>query len=74
MPEVLGDAGVYFDPENPNDIARALRELIESPALRTKLAQASFERAQRYSWRRCAHETLSFLAEVARSHPIGGRT
>jgi glycosyltransferase involved in cell wall biosynthesis len=68
MPEVLGDAGVYFDPEDPNDIARALHELIESPMLRSRLAQASFERAPRYSWRRCADETLSFLAEVARSY------
>jgi glycosyltransferase involved in cell wall biosynthesis len=65
MPEVLGDAGVYFDPEDPNDIARALRELIESPVLRTKLARASFGRVQRYSWRRCADETFSFLASVA---------
>jgi glycosyltransferase involved in cell wall biosynthesis len=66
MTEVLGDAGVYFDPESPNDIARALRELIESPVLRTKLARASFERAHRYSWRRCADETFGFLAEIAR--------
>jgi glycosyltransferase involved in cell wall biosynthesis len=68
MPEVLGDAGVYFDPEDPHDIARALRTLIESPMLRSKLAQASFEQVPRYSWRRCAAETFSFLAEVARSY------
>jgi glycosyltransferase involved in cell wall biosynthesis len=65
MPEVLGDAGVYFDPENAGDIARALRELIDTPELRTKLAKASFERAQVYSWRRCANETFGFLASVA---------
>jgi glycosyltransferase involved in cell wall biosynthesis len=68
MPEVLGDTGTYFDPEAPKDIARALRELIESPGLRTKLAHASYERVQRYSWRRCAEETFSFLAEIARSY------
>lgn len=65
MPEVLGDAGIYFDPENPSDIARALRELIESPALRTKLATASFERARGYSWQQCANETFAFLADIA---------
>jgi len=64
MPEVLGDAGVYFDPENPDDIARALHTLIESPDLRAKLAKASFERVRSYSWRRCADETFRFLAEV----------
>jgi glycosyltransferase involved in cell wall biosynthesis len=65
MPELLGDAGVYFDPENPRDIARALRELIDSPELRTGKAKASFERAKNYSWERCARETFGFLADIA---------
>lgn len=68
MPEVLGDAGVYFDPESPNDIALALRRLINSPELRDKLSKASFERARVYSWQRCAQETFSFLSEVAFAH------
>lgn len=67
MPEVLGDAGVYFDPENSRDIARALKELIESPELRAKLAKASLERSQGYSWRRCAEETFAFLDDVTRT-------
>jgi glycosyltransferase involved in cell wall biosynthesis len=71
MPEVLGDAGVYFDPEDPEDIARALRQLIGSPVLRASLAAASFARAQSYSWRRCADETFEFLAAVA--HAGGAR-
>ena len=65
MPELLGDAGVYFDPENPDDIARALRELIDSPDLRARLAKSSSERMPVYSWRRCARETFAFLADVA---------
>jgi glycosyltransferase involved in cell wall biosynthesis len=68
MPEVLGDAGVYFDPERPADIAGALRELLTSPPLRARLAQAAYQRAQRYSWERCAAETLQFLGLVARTH------
>ena len=64
MPEVLGDAGVYFDPEQPEEIARALRELIESPQLRTELANASYQRAQQFSWQRCADETFGFLVAV----------
>lgn len=65
MPEMLGDAGIYFDPENPDDIARALRQLINSPALRQELAEAAFERAQTYSWQRCAEETFEFLSKVS---------
>lgn len=64
MPEVLGDAGVYFDPEDASDIGRALMKLIESPDLRARLAQAAFGRAQAYSWRRCANETFAFLGEL----------
>ncbi len=65
MPDMLGDAGLYFDPEKPAEIAAALRELISSPELRMRLAQASYERAQQYSWQRCADETFGFLAEIA---------
>jgi glycosyltransferase involved in cell wall biosynthesis len=64
MPEVLGQAGVFFNPEQPEDIARALRELIESPQTRTELARASYERIQQYSWLRCADETFRFLVGV----------
>jgi glycosyltransferase involved in cell wall biosynthesis len=65
MPEVLGTAGIYFDPEDAADVARALKELIDAPAERSKLAQASYQRMQLYSWTRCAHETLGFLAQLA---------
>lgn len=64
MPEVMGEVGMYLDPEQPSDIARALLELIMSPQLRTELANASFERAQQYSWQRCALETFGFLVAV----------
>ncbi|RPH52586.1 MAG: glycosyltransferase family 1 protein [Desulfobacteraceae bacterium] len=70
MPQILGNAGVYFDPEKPNDILRAIRTLITSPDLRTRLAQLSFERVQVYSWRRCADETFGFLVRVACDYKI----
>jgi len=70
MPEVLGDAAIYFDPESPDSIASALLELINSVGLREKLAQLSFERAQQYSWEKCAGETLAFLSEVAESSGV----
>jgi len=68
MPEILGRAGVYFDPEQPDDIARVLLELIESPQLRTKLSKLSYASAQQYSWQRCADETFGFLNAVAQEY------
>jgi glycosyltransferase involved in cell wall biosynthesis len=67
MSEMLGEAGVYFDPEDSRDIARALRELIESPELRRTKAAASFDRAHSYSWTECAALTFAFLARGARA-------
>ena len=66
MPEVLGNAGVYFDPEKPAEIAEAIRKLIEDPILRTEKTEAAFERAKEFTWERCAEETFSFLAECSR--------
>lgn len=72
MPEVLGDAGVYFDPERPESIADAIRSLVASPETRLRHASLAFERAQQYSWSRCADETFAFLAERVRGAAKGG--
>lgn len=65
MPEVLGNAGVYFNPENPEEMAQAIEKLIESPELRSQMASLSFKRSQNYSWKQCARETFEFLAAIA---------
>jgi hypothetical protein len=43
----------------------SLRELIDSPAPRAGRAQAAFDRAQAYSWVRCADETFEFLVSAS---------
>jgi glycosyltransferase involved in cell wall biosynthesis len=68
MPEVLGEGGVYFKPTDTHDIARALRELIDSPEMRLSKAKASFSRAQSFSWSRCAAETFEFIAGLAKEN------
>lgn len=63
MPEVLGDAGLYFDPENVNDIAEVIEQFLLAPDLRAAMAEAAYRRVQQYAWKRCADETFSFLSE-----------
>jgi glycosyltransferase involved in cell wall biosynthesis len=63
MYETLGDAGVYFDPEQPSEIAKALKTLIDSPGLRAQNAGAAYARAQHYTWARCAQDTFGFLRQ-----------
>ncbi|MET3908978.1 glycosyltransferase involved in cell wall biosynthesis [Bradyrhizobium sp. S3.3.6] len=70
MPEVLGNAGVYFDPENPTTITDAVRTLALSAELRAEKAAAAFRAASEFSWSRCARETFDFLGMIALEHPI----
>jgi len=71
MPEILGDAGVYFDdPERPDDIARTLDAWLQDPIGREGHASSAYRRARQYSWKRCASETLSFLTRVAASEQV----
>ena len=64
MPEVLVDAGVYFNPEDADTIAGAIEQIIQSPALRLAIAQRAKTLSQQYNWKRCADETWAFVAET----------
>lgn len=68
MPEMLGSAGLYFDPENPDDIASAIQKYIDSPRIRTDKSKESFALSQNYSWKRCAYQTFHFLHEIAKNY------
>jgi glycosyltransferase involved in cell wall biosynthesis len=64
MPEVLGDAGVYFNPESPEEISDALEKLITDRVLRETSAWSAYEEAKKYSWEKCADQTFRFIREV----------
>jgi glycosyltransferase involved in cell wall biosynthesis len=68
MPEVLKDAGVYFDPERAESIAAAIRQLIESPALRREKSELARRYSGDYSWSRCAKESFNYFAQVANEY------
>jgi glycosyltransferase involved in cell wall biosynthesis len=65
MHEILKNSGVYFDPENSDDIAKSVRDLLISKERRTAFAKSGFEIAQTFSWDQCARDTFLFLAKVA---------
>jgi glycosyltransferase involved in cell wall biosynthesis len=65
MPEILGDAGVYFNPEDVDSVCAALLALIHSAELRARLARGAQALARQYSWARCAEETFAFLAQAS---------
>lgn len=70
MPDVLGPAGLYFDPERPDAIEAALAALVHDPDLRARCAALAHERALNLTWHRCARDTFDFAHAV---HDSGGR-
>jgi glycosyltransferase involved in cell wall biosynthesis len=67
IPEILGDAGLLFDPRDPDDLARVLGQVLSDESLRQNLRQKGLARAAFFSWNQCADRTL----EVYRS--VGGQ-
>jgi len=56
--EVAGDAAVYVDPMSVDQIAEAMQTLLDDEVVRHKKIQSGFGRVKRFSWQRCAEETL----------------
>lgn len=64
IPEVVGDAGIYFDPQNVESIRDALEVTLQSESIRERLIKAGHQRTKLFSWSRCASETLAAYREL----------
>ena len=62
LPEVCGSAAIYCDPDDPADIAKQLRRVLESAALQSELREAGLARARLFSWDRAAEQLDELLA------------
>jgi len=70
MPEIAKDAALYFNPAEPDDIARKIIQLIEDEVLLRSLSKKSLARAELFSWEVTAEKTI----EVIKSASISGKT
>jgi glycosyltransferase involved in cell wall biosynthesis len=58
LPEIAGEAALYFDPLDTGAIAEAVATLLRDADLRERLAAAGRERAAGFTWPRAAAETV----------------
>ncbi len=65
MPEVLGDAGVLFDPRDTDAMTRVVDSLLGDEDLRRRHGQRSLERAKAFSWDETARRTAAVLKDAA---------
>ena len=64
LPEVVGEAGVIIDAEDERGLREALLRFDEDAAYWQGRASASLTQASRFSWRRCAEQTLAVYRQV----------
>lgn len=66
LPEIVGDAGVLFDPLSSQEIAGAIARLLNDKSLRNELRSKGQDRARLFSWKANALKFVSIIEEVTR--------
>jgi len=64
IPEVVGDAGEYFDPADIDSIRTALERVVTSDSHRESLIEKGRKRLKCFSWDHCATETLDIYKKL----------
>lgn len=67
IPEIVGNAGEYFDPAQPESIAAAIERVAFFPDRRNALIAKGTLRAKQFTWDRCAQQHLSVYRSLARA-------
>ncbi len=57
LPETAGEAALLVDPESPESISEAVKQIMEKPSLRKRLVEKGLKRAEEFSWERTARLT-----------------
>jgi glycosyltransferase involved in cell wall biosynthesis len=58
LPEVGGDAAIYFDPADPEELAVQIERILHSPELQASLRSKGIQRAKQFTWRRSARQHI----------------
>ncbi|MCE5258425.1 MAG: glycosyltransferase family 4 protein [Chloroflexi bacterium] len=64
LPEVGGNAALYFDPLSVNAITECIRQVLSDRALESYLRSASLQRAALFSWQKTAEKTLALYEQL----------
>lgn len=64
IPEVCGDAALYFDPRSEDEMTVAMQTLIQEPELRERLRDAGRARVQAFAWKASAQRLLDWIGRI----------
>lgn len=74
IPEILGNAAEYFDPDDPKDMEQVIHKILTNTEDTASMVEKGKARAAEFSWERCALATLDVYREVlnAKSNSASG--
>ena len=64
MPEIAGDAALYFDPENPEEIAKIIVFFYQNPSVWQSLVEKGQQRLSLFSWQKTGEETVALYKDI----------
>jgi len=64
LPEIVGEAGLLVDPLNVEEIAGAMKLMLENNDLREALREKGYSRVRHFSWQKTAQETIEVFQKV----------
>ncbi|MCK5413402.1 MAG: glycosyltransferase family 4 protein [Candidatus Pacebacteria bacterium] len=64
LSEAVGDAAIMVNPYNIDELARAMENLLSDENLKNNLIEKGIQRTKKFSWQKCAEETLDVLKSV----------
>lgn len=64
LPEAGGDAALYVNPEDANDIKEKIEKVLSDKNLREQMIKKGYEQVKKFSWEKTARETLKVLEGI----------
>ena len=63
LPEITGNSGITIDPERPDELYKAIREILSNKELRIKFREKGLERAGDFCWEKSTEEFLKIITQ-----------
>jgi glycosyltransferase involved in cell wall biosynthesis len=64
LPEILGNAAIYFNPNNPEEMAEKMKLVLTDKKLYNELREKGFEQIKKYSWEKMGRETVEIYRKI----------
>lgn len=64
LPEVVGDGGIMVNFDKPDEIEKAMREILENPDLHARLKESGIKKANEFNWQKTAKKFLDTVKSL----------